>query len=618
MILVAKIKSISIFLFIISIVISCKNTEKDIHSFANINDIIIEHMDLDLKVDFETHKINGIASLIVNNLSNTNKLVLDSWDLDILKVTLDKSDQEVKFNLGAYKKDFGQPLTIDILSETKVVHVHYKTSPKAQALQWLTPEQTSGKEHPFLFSQSQSIYARTWVPCMDTPSLRFTYTAKVTTDPNLLAVMSASNPTQKNEDGIYHFKMDQPIPTYLLALAVGDIEFQPLGENSGVYAEPSVIEKAVYEFADTPQMIKKAENLYGPYKWGRFDVLVLPPSFPYGGMENPRLTFATPTIIAGDRSLVALIAHELAHSWSGNLVTNATWDDIWLNEGFTTYFEYRIMEELYGRDYATMIEQIGYQDLKSTLDHIGHDHPDTKLAIDLTGRHPEEPVGKVVYEKGELFLRTLEVAYGRDKFDEFLKTYFDKFAFKTMTSDEFAKYISSTLTKETKSTGQAVLVYEWIYGTGLPKNYYIPDSPEFRKVDTQRQSFIEGNPASSLDVSNWTTHHWLHFIRVLPPKISLEQLSDLDKTFNFTNSGNSEILYAWFIKAIEHNYNTAFPALENFLMSVGRAKFVAPLYGALTQSEEGRVFAKEIYKKARPGYHPVTYGYVDGILGQPE
>jgi len=611
MILKIKPNAIYIFLLLTIFLSSCKNTEKDIHSFSNINDITVKHMNLDLNIDFSLKEISGIASLSVNNISATNQLILDSWDLEIARITLDENDTEVKFSLGSHKENFGQPLTIAILPETKVVHIQYKTAPNAKALQWLTPEQTTGKKHPFLFSQSQSIYARTWIPCMDTPGYRFTYKATIKTDPNLMAVMSASNPTKKNNEGIYQFTMDQPIPTYLLALAVGDIAFQPLGENSGVYAEPLIIDKAVYEFADTPKMIKSAEKLYGPYKWGRFDVLVLPPSFPYGGMENPRLTFATPTIIAGDRSLVSLIAHELAHSWSGNLVTNATWDDIWLNEGFTTYFEMRIMEELYGKDYATMIEQIGYQDLKNLLIVLGEDDPDTKLAYDLTGRHPEEPHSNIIYDKTELFLRTLEVAYGRDNFDLFLKNYFEKFAFQTMTTEKFIKYITGSLIKDTKSTGKPVLVYEWIYGTGLPDNYVIPDSPEFRKVDSQRQAFFDDTPASSLVTENWTTHHWLHFIRALPTRITLNQMADLDQFFNFTNSGNAEILYAWFIKAIQHNYLKAFPALENFLLTVGRAKFVTPLYASLSETPEGKHLAKSIYKKARSGYHPVTYGQID-------
>ncbi len=605
-------------LLLTSVLFSCKKAEKDIHSFANINDVTIKHINLDLNVDFSSNRIDGIASLSVYNKTKSNKIILDSWDLEIFKVTLDDSDKEVKFVLGQFKENFGQPLTIDILLETKIVHIQYRTSPEAQALQWLTPQQTSGKEYPFLFSQSQSIFARTWVPCMDVPSVRFTYAATVKTDPNLLAVMSASNPTEKSPNGIYHFEMDQPIPSYLLALAVGDIEFQPLGENCGVYAEPQIIEKAVYEFVDTPKMIVAAEKLYGPYKWGRYDILVLPSSFPYGGMENPRLTFATPTIIAGDRSLVSLVAHELAHSWSGNLVTNATWDDMWLNEGFTTYFELRIMEELYGKNFASMIEQIAYQDLKNKLNELGEDNPETKLAIDLTGRHPDDPHTSIVYDKAELFLRALELAYGREKFDSFLAKYFEKFAFQTMNSDDFSKYLSNTLIKETRSTGQAVLIYEWIYGTGLPNNCPIPDSPEFRKVDTQRQAFLEGDQASALDTSKWTTYHWLHFIRALPTKITHDQLVELDQTFNFTNSGNSEILFAWFTKAIVHNYTEAFPAMENFLLSVGRTRFVLPLYRDLTLTEEGSVLAKKIYKKARPGYHPATYSLIDDIFDKQE
>lgn len=601
-------------LFIFFALLSCSPPQpKDIHSYANINDIITNHINLNLDINFEEKTLSGSATLEVENITQTSKMILDIWDLTIHSITLDEG-KETTFNIGESKPDFGAPLTIDITPETKKITIHYTSSPGAEALQWLEPSQTAGKTHPFLFSQSQSILARTWVPCQDTPSIRFTYTADIrTNNPALMALMSASNPTAKSANGHYQFEMKQPIPSYLLAITAGNIEFRSLGENCGVYSEPNVVDKAAKEFEDTEKMIKAAEALYGPYRWGRYDIIVLPPSFPFGGMENPRLTFATPTIIAGDKSLVALIAHELAHSWSGNLVTNSTWDDMWLNEGFTTYFEYRIMEALYGAEYATMIEQIGFQDLKRRIESFGSESPDTKLALDLSGRHPDESTN-IAYDKGALFLRTLEKAYGREAFDAFLKKYFNTFAFKTMNSDKFAKYLADNLIKKTTSTSQAVRIYKWIYDPGLPDNHYVPDSPEFRKVDAVRKQFVDGSAAAKLQTESWTTHHWIHFLRTLPANLSQEQFADLDKTFGLTGRGNSEIEFAWYINCIKNEYKPAYDGLKHFLSSVGRTKFVAPLYATLAKTDEGKTMAKELYKNNRKLYHPITASVIDKIL----
>ena len=585
----------------------------DAHSYSNTDSIAVRHMDLDLHVDFEKRELSGRVKLHINNFGRARNLVLDTRELTIHKVESAGESRAFKL-LPLYKTYMGQALVIHLNEGDSVITVMYTTSPRAAALQWLTPQQTGGKKYPFLFSQSQAILARSWVPCQDTPSIRFTYTAAIHVPNGLLALMSASNPQKKNADGVYTFIMEQPIPSYLLALAVGDLKFHAFDERSGVYAEPNKIDKAAYEFADTPHMMDAAEKLYGPYRWGRYDILVLPPSFPFGGMENPRLTFATPTVITGDRSLVSLIAHELAHSWSGNLVTNATWNDAWLNEGFTTYFEIRIMEALYGKNYAEMLEQIGYQDLLRTLEEMGTDSPDTRLALNMDDRDPDEGLSLIAYEKGRSFLKMMEEAFGRPAFDDFLKKYFDTFAFHSMDTEHFAVYVREHLVRHRRRVESRIRLREWLYEPGLPENCPIPDSPEFRKVDEQRQKFIRGTQAAELNVENWTTHHWLHFIRALPTGMSASQWRDLDKTFMLSASSNSEIAFAWFIKAIPGHYQPALPHIRRFLLNVGRAKFVTPLYTALMNDEKYRAFAREIYKTARPGYHPVTYSAVDKIM----
>jgi len=471
----------------------------DPHSFSKPNEAVVKDLDLDINVDFSSKIISGKASYKIENISASAAIILDTRDMDIEKVTEGIDETPCVFEMGPDTPFLGKALKINISAATKYIHIYYKTRPEAAALQWLEPVQTAGGQYPFLFTQSEAILARTWVPCQDSPGVRFTYAATVTVPKELMAVMSASNPEVKSEDGVYHFQMDQPIPSYLLALAVGDIAFKPLLSRTGVYAEPVTLEKAAYEFADMEKMLDAAEALYGPYRWERYDVIVLPPSFPFGGMENPRLTFATPTILSGDRSLVSLVAHELAHSWSGNLVTNATWNDFWLNEGFTVYFERRIMESLEGKDYADMLEVLGYQDLKRNVKEIGETSDDTKLKLNLEGRDPDDGMTQIAYEKGFSFLRVVEENVGRPRFDIFVKQYFNRFAFQSMTTEKFLDYFEKELIMREENLENLINIHTWVYEPGIPSNCLEIKSARFEKVDHILNAWIKGAPAKDLE-----------------------------------------------------------------------------------------------------------------------
>ncbi len=588
---------------------------RDPHSFSHPDEVAVDHLKLDLTVDFEKRQLTGRASLRLDNRTGADRVILDARDLTIRRVTLDDG-AEARFALGEEVGTLGQPLEIRIQPATKWVHVDYSTSPTAGALQWLDPAQTSAGRRPFLLTQSQAILARTWAPVQDTPGVRMTYEATVRVPKDLLALMSAENPTQKNADGVYQFRMPQRIPSYLLALAVGDLEFRPLGQRSGVYAEPNVIELAAWELVDTPRMIDAAEALYGPYRWGRYDILILPSSFPYGGMENPRLTFATPTILARDRSLVSLIAHELAHSWSGNQVTNADWSDVWLNEGFTTYVEGRIMEAVYGKEYADMLAVLGRQELDLAVqDAGGPTDPMTKLHLDLEGLDPEDSSGDIAYQKGALFLQTLEHQVGRQAFDKFLRGYFDAFAFQSMTSDRFVAYLKKNLLAGSEARAQELKIQEWVYQPGIPSNAFVSTSTALAKVDAAVAAFQQGTSAAQISTEGWTTHHWLHFLRALPQPLDLAKMADLDAAFKLTSSGNSEILSTWLLLAVQSRYEAAYPSMERFLTSMGRRKFLKPLYAELAKTPAGAEMALRIYTKARPGYHPVSQETIDEILG---
>jgi aminopeptidase N len=587
---------------------------RDPHSFGRPGEVAVTHVALDLTVDFAAKRLSGFADLTLDRRGQgAEEVVLDTRDLEIQAVKLD-GVEPVRFRLGDPLPILGRSLTIPLGPETKSVRVEYRTSPEAAALQWLAPEQTAGGVHPFLFSQSQAILARTWVPCQDSPGVRITYSATVRAPKELLALMSAENPKTKSADGVYRFTMDKLVPSYLLALAVGDLEFRPLGKRSGVYAEPSVVEKAAWELADTEKMVAAAEKLYGPYRWGRYDLLVLPPSFPFGGMENPKLTFATPTILAGDRSLVALVAHELAHSWSGNLVTNATWDDFWLNEGFTSYFENRIMEAVYGRDYADMLLELAHADLTRMVAEVPEARRRaTWLYGDLAGKDPDDGMGPIAYDKGALLLHTLEHAAGRAKFDAFLRQYFDTFAFQSITSRRFVDYASENLLPALPDPA-AVDLDAWVYGPGVPQGAWTPKSRAFQVVDREADRFLAGTPAAELDTTGWVTLQWLRLLGRLPDDLPKARLAELDRAFAFTESGNSEILGDWFVRAVRAGYEPAYPAIERFLTTVGRRKFLSPIYRELAKTPEGLARARAIYAKARPGYHAVSRGTIDQIL----
>lgn len=585
---------------------------EDPHSYANFNEVRVQHLSLDLEVDFENHVLTGQVDLSINNMEKSNKLILDTRKLSVNKVLID--NQETTFSLGEKHPLFGEALTIDIRPNTKLVSVFYTTSPEADALQWLSPEQTLGKKYPFLFSQSQAILARTWVPCQDGPGVKFTYDATIKTDPNLMALMSAKNGTKKHKNGVYTFVMDQPISSYLLALTVGDLEFASMGRNAGIYAEPAMLKKSVWELNSMQSMIDSAEQLYGTYAWERYDVVVLPPSFPFGGMENPRLTFATPTIIAGDRSLVALVAHELAHSWSGNLVTNETWNDFWLNEGFTVYFEQRIMEKIFGKAYEEMLTKLGMGDLQATLHELMDDQreADTHLFLDLAGRDPDEGLTDVAYEKGRFFLQKVEDVVGRERFDFFLKNYFKENQFKPMNTARFIAYLNNHLL--TVEEAEEIDIDAWIYGPGLPTNALVPFSEELDRVERVIAEYNNDHiMARDIDVAGYTTHHWLYFLRGLK-NLNSTKMTDLDSTFHFTQTGNSEIACDWFKHVIEQDYNAAFPALRTFLIRVGRRKLLTPLYRRLAATPKHKIWAKEVYQEARSGYHSVSYNTIDGIL----
>jgi leukotriene-A4 hydrolase len=588
---------------------------QDPHSYSAPSEARVKHLQWKATLDFENKIIQATAKWEIENFADADVVIFDIKDLQIKKVWLDESDS-AQFKLTERDSILGQGLAVLIEPQTKFVTIQYVTSPDAEALQWLQPTQTAGKKYPFLFTQSQAILARSWVPCQDSPNIRFTYEAEVTGPKDLLILMSASNPDKKNESGTYNFSMKQAIPSYLLALTAGDLAFSAISNRCGIYAEPTMIDKSTWEFEDLEKMVVGAEELYGAYQWERYDVIVLPPSFPFGGMENPRITFATPTILAGDRSLTSLIAHELAHSWSGNLVTNATWNDFWLNEGFTVYFEHRIMEKLYGRDYSEMLAVLNLQDLNVTISDLKKDnlYQDTKLLLNLEDRNPDDGVTDIAYNKGYFFLRLIEETYGREKFDSFLKVYFSENAFHSMNTNSFIGYIKRFYKEKFNNELPETLFQEWIFTEGLPQSCPNPVSDRFTKVEDVLKQWVKTQTLNPDMSRQWSTQEWLHFIKNLPEDLTFKQMQQLDALGKFTKSGNAEIVCAWLVHCIRHHYEPAYGKLETFLVNTGRRKFLTPLYTELVNTEDGKKTARRIYTKARPNYHFVAVSTVDKLL----
>jgi aminopeptidase N len=591
---------------------------EDPHSYAKPAEARVVHLALELTADFDKQTLFGFAALTLDALPEAQQVVLDTKDL-VIESVADETGLPLKYELGKADPVLGQSLAVQIDPASRRIIVRYHTKPEAGALQWLTPEQTAGKKHPVLFTQGESILTRTWIPIQDSPGIRFTYEARITVPAPLTAVMSA----ELSKDGVqelpearsFNFELHRPIPAYLVALAVGEMSFRPLGKRTGIYAEPSMIEAAAREFRDVERMMSAIEKLYGPYRWGRYDLMLLPASFPIGGMENPLMTFASPTAIAGDRSLVSLIAHELAHAWSGNLVTNATWSDLWLNEGITVYIEERTDEELYGRQYADMVAMLGRETLNGELEEMGKDSPKSKLHPDLKGMNPDDNFTAIPYEKGCMFMQLLESAVGRTKLDAFLKSYFDRFAFKSMTSDHFVELAKSELFAGDQQLIERFQIDAWAQQPGIPSNAPAITSKLFDLAQSDAAAFAtQGMLPSHAPGRRYGPFEWVYFLKKLPRTLARERLDVLDRTFGLSGTKNVEIRYEWLRLVVANHYEPGLESLSEFLTSLGRMLFVVPLYQDLVKQPWGKETARGIYQRAKPFYHPLTRQAIEEVF----
>jgi leukotriene A-4 hydrolase/aminopeptidase len=586
----------------------------DPHSYADTDQGRTTHLDLELLVDFQAQRLRGVATLTIEGAAG-GPFDLDTRGLEIEGVT-GADGTELKWTLADADEILGSRLQVDLPSGVTGIAVRYQTGAEASALQWLDPPQTAGKQHPFLFSQCQAIHARSMAPIQDSPGVRFSYTARIAVPEPLTAVMSAA-PGGRGEqadaqgNAVHTFEMPQPIPAYLLALAVGNLGSRDLGPRSRVYAEPETLDAAAWEFAGADSMLTEAEAIFGPYLWERFDFLLMPPAFPYGGMENPRLTFLTPTLLAGDRSLVNVLAHELAHSWTGNLVTNASMNHFWLNEGFTVWAERRILERLEGDEMVGLSAAIGRTGLQGELDRFGEGSPLTHLETDLDGTDPDEVFSLVPYEKGFLFVALLERTAGRERFDGFLREYIERFKFTSITTEDFERFIEEKLPGVLEKADAE----RWIRGPGVPENAPVFESGRLTAVQDIAAAFGKGDRLDPKVTEAWSADEWQIFLQQVPKKLSRDDCAWLDETFGLTTSKNGEIVCLWLVIAATSGYEPAFDRMRSFLGEVGRMKFLKPLYKALAENDQTASLGREILAASADGYHPIAKLVLEKMLG---
>ncbi|XP_033880555.3 leukotriene A-4 hydrolase-like [Acipenser ruthenus] len=597
-------------------------TVTDPSSLASFSKCITRHLNLRFHVDFDRHVIKGNVALTIEALEDKlSSLILDTKDLKINKVTA--NGQDAKFTLGTAHSFNGSPLEITLPFELSrgqhvIIEVSYETSPQAFALQWLTPEQTAGKKHPYLFSQCQATHCRTMVPCQDTPSVKHTYYAQVSVPKELVAVMSAVRDGQEADPKdssrtIYRFRQAVAMPSYLIAIVVGALESREIGPRTRVWSEKELVDLAAYEFAETEAMLKTAEQLAGPYVWGQYDLLVLPPSFPYGGMENPCLTFATPTLLAGDRSLSSVIAHEISHSWTGNLVTNKTWEHFWLNEGHTVYLERMIAGRMFNEPFRQFKAMGGWKELQDSINTFGAKNPLTNLVPDLNEVNTDEAFSLVPYEKGFALLYHLEeLLGGPEVFMGFVKSYIQMFAHSSVSTDDWKNYLYKYF-KDKVDILNKVDWNGWMHTPGMP-----PVKPQYDTTLADAcialcKRWIKASKAdlssfSAADLQKLSSHQVIEFFALLlhEDPIPLSHVKRMQEVYNLNAVKNSEIRFRWLRVCVRAKWEEAVPLAFQMATEQGRMKFTRPLFRELYNFDKYREQTVSTFLKCRSAMHAVT------------
>lgn len=587
---------------------------KDPASYADLSQGKIKHILFRISVDFSTRTLE-IESTYQMQEPVQGSLFLDSYKIDLKEARSD--GHEIEWEFDARDETLGERLHLRGLEGASTFTLTFRTSPEARALQWLSANQTAGGTHPFLFSQCQAIHARSIFPCQDTPSVRFTYSAEMDVPQGLVAAMAAEQVGIDESGGYgstaFRFRMPQPIPSYLFALAVGNLDFRELGPRTGVYAEPEIIEAAAWEFAENETKILEAEKLLGPYLWERYDLLILPPTFPYGGMENPRLTFLTPTAILGTRGMISLITHELAHAWTGNLVTNATWQDFWLNEGWTTYAETRITEVLEGKDSVDLHLAFNEKQLLAIMERVGMDSPLTQLKLPAE-KDADSFTTSIPYYKGCFFLQECEYAVGRERFDAFIHKYIASFQFQSLTTEAFLDFLKAELPE----VFEKVDVHEWIYETGLPEKRHRPKSRLYEEVQKALNEYERGIKPTKEQLQSWHRYQILSFLQGLPRNLPVEDCRYFDKILELDKRNDVAIFSYFYVIAIASGYQEILPRVEEFMGKIGRMLYILPVVRVMIETDWSREQIRPLFERVRDRHHQITIHAIEGFLKRAE
>jgi len=563
-------------------------------------------------VDFAQKRLVGEAVLSLRRVDPAaTSVLLDVSKLEVAGVTDRATGAALQFTVGSQSIN-GERLEVELpAGEAVEVAVAYSTTPACTALQWLSPEQTSGKQHPFLFSQCEAIHCRSMAPCQDTPSVKATYSAAITAPSDLTVLMSAIREGEVAVEGavaVSRWKQEVPVQSYLIALAVGALERRTIGPRSAVWAEAALVDRAAGDFADTEVMLQAAEELCGPYVWGIYDILVLPPSFPFGGMENPCLTFATPTLLSGDKANADVIAHEIAHSWTGNLVTNVNFEHFWLNEGFTVFTERKIVGRMHGEPARHFSAMLGWRGLEETVEQVlGPTNPFTALVPRLAGADPDDAFSCVPYEKGSTFLWYLEdLVGGAAVFEPFLRSYYTKFAYKSIDSEQFKAFFLEQL-------GSVAAVAEvdwqaWLHAPGMPIYKPAFDDSLARQAWELAAAWQAWDPATPAvfiqDFAAFSAKQQAEFLWTLLKAAPLEhvKLAAMAQLYQLDSCSNVETEFKWLRLGLASRWEAAVAPALALATVQGRMKFVRPLYRDLYAWPEKRQEAIDTFLAHRGQY----------------
>ena len=625
--------------------------KEDISSYSNFDEIIQKEVFIDVSLDFDKKQMLGTMEVKYEILSSEiPNVILDLKGPEIVSVEYviknEKNEEKTMIPLtyeiyseNVYKDSLGTPLKISLdnvkknipdeynklsKSKTLMLCIKFITTENCTGIQFLTKEQTYTKKYPFMFTQCEAIQCRSLFPVQDSPSVKSIYKVK-TSIPSPLTflfggIKKESYLDNKSNQNVTIFEQKIPIPSYLVAFVAGELEYGKISERCGVWTEVGLCKIACNEFKDAEKYVQIAEEYFNhPYEWEIYNLLVLPFSFPYGGMENPNLTFVTPALLAGDCSMSNVIGHEISHSWTGNLVTNKNWKNFWVNEGFTIFMERKLDSALLGEEMENLEAIVGNNELIADIKLLGLDSEYTKLSPDFGGNDPDDGFSTVPYEKGYQFLIFIEKLIGKDNFREVMQKYIKKYRYKSVDHTAFKEVLEGLINEKLKDPKKIIDEInwdKWLYEKGIPSYKNDFSSKLLKEAEKLAEDFLQEkeDKSSVLKVfKEWHTNVKLAFLNYLldnKNKIDEKIMKNLKNELNLAEEYNSEIKYMWYLLALDKKVEEEIPNIKKFLETHGRLKYVRPVYFAWIEKDYNQ--AKEFFDKTKYLYHAFARRIIQG------